>query len=135
MTVEKTDCSSDKFQSKRAKRRKSRRPPPQMYRPILEHAVAHAFLVPGGELWSDTRGRPRVALARQGAMYLAHVVCGFNLTEVGSIFERDRTTVAHACWVIEDLREDPTFDHSMSLLESVLRLLSKVPVATSAERG
>ena len=35
-----------------------------------------------------------MALARQVAMYVAHVTCGLSLTDVGLIFARDRTTVA-----------------------------------------
>jgi chromosomal replication initiation ATPase DnaA len=97
-------------------------------RPILEQAISKVFMVAGTDLWSGTRGRPRVAFARQVAMYLAHVACGLTLTEVGQIFRRDRTTVAHACNLVEDLRDDPRFDRSLELLEGVLRLLSPVPV-------
>ena len=37
------------------------------------------------------RGSARTAFA------LAHVGCGVSLTEVGHLFERDRTAVSHAC--------------------------------------
>ena len=67
-----------------------------------------------------TRGRANVALARQVAMYLAHVVCGMTLTDTGRLFGRDRTTVAHACGVIEDRRDDPLFDRALDLLEWVV---------------
>jgi chromosomal replication initiation ATPase DnaA len=93
-------------------------------RQILEQAISRVFMVAGPDLWSDTRGRPRAAFARQVAMYLAHVSCGLTMTEVGHIFARDRTTVAHACGLVEDRRDDPSFDRSLELLEGVLRLLS-----------
>jgi chromosomal replication initiation ATPase DnaA len=64
-------------------------------------------------------------------MYLAHVAWGLTLTEVGTVFSRDRTTVAHACGLVEDLRDDPVFDRSLELLEGVLRALSPAS-ATSA---
>jgi chromosomal replication initiation ATPase DnaA len=96
-------------------------------RPILEQAISKVFMVACADLWSGTRGRPRVAFARQVAMYLAHVACGLTMTEVGHIFDRDRTTVAHACGLVEDLRDDPSFDRSLELLEGFLRLLSPVP--------
>jgi len=105
-----------------------RRAPDPFVREVLEQAVARVFMVGSGDLWSGTRGRPRTALARQVAMYLAHVACGFTLTEVGCIFARDRTTVRHACCLIEDLRDDITFDRSIELLESVLRMLA--PIST-----
>jgi chromosomal replication initiation ATPase DnaA len=93
-------------------------------RPILEQAISTVFMVAGNDLWSGTRGRPRVAFARQVAMYLAHVGCGLTMTEVGHLFARDRTTVAYACGIIEDRRDDPSFDYSLELLEGGLRLLS-----------
>lgn len=103
----------------------------QCMRPILEQAISKVFMVAGTDLWSGTRGRPRVAFARQVAMYLAHVACGLTLTEVGQIFDRDRTTVAHACGLVEDLRDDPCFDRALELLEGVLRLLSPAPAPSS----
>ncbi len=75
------------------------------------------FGIAGHDLRRTTRGRANVALARQVAMYLAHVGCGLSLTEAGRLFGRDRTTVAHACGVIEDRRDDPAFDRALDLLE------------------
>nr|MCU0605821.1 hypothetical protein [Desulfobacterales bacterium] len=72
-------------------------------------------------LGSVTRGRARVALARQIAMYLSHVAFRVSLTDVGRIFGRDRTTVSHACAVVEDLRDDPRFDRILDLLEQIVR--------------
>ena len=100
------------------------RGPNQRIRPILEQAIPKVFMVANTDLWAGTRGRPRVAFARQVAMYLAHVAGGLTMSEVGQLFRRDRTTVAHACAVVEDLRDDPTFDRSLELLEAILRLLS-----------
>ena len=50
------------------------------------------------------------------AMYLAHVCCRMTLTEVGAMFGRDRTTVAHACLKVEYRRDDPTFDRALDVL-------------------
>ena len=94
----------------------------QHLRRIIEQAVAPAFHVVPCELWTETRGSPTTAFARQVAMYLAHVACGLTLTEVGRLFARDRTTVAHACGLVEDRREEPPFDRALELLEGVMRL-------------
>ena len=75
------------------------------------------FGVEGVELHLASRGRANVALARQSAMYLAHVGLGLTMTEVGLLFERDRTTVSHACMIIEDRRDDADFDRALELLE------------------
>ena len=126
-------CVCDETQPGRVYREVLPRISDQCMRPILEQAISKVFMVAGTDLWSGTRGRPRAAFARQVAMYLAHVGCGLSMTEVGQIFARDRTTVAHACGLVEDLRDDPSFDRSLELLEGVLRLLSaasaSVPVS------
>jgi chromosomal replication initiation ATPase DnaA len=89
-------------------------------REAIEQAVVQVFGVGQEDLRRITRGRAKVALARQVAMYLAHVVCGLTLTDTGRLFGRDRTTVAHACCVIEDRRDDPLFDRALDLLEWVV---------------
>src|SRR5204862_7137328 len=64
-------------------------------REAIERAVVQVFGVAHDDLRRSSRGRAKVALARQVAMYLAHVGCGLSLTETGRLFARDRTTVAH----------------------------------------
>lgn len=63
------------------------------------------------------RGPKPVARARQLAMYLSHVVLGRTLMDIGRAFGRDRTTVSHACALIEDLRDDRRFDDEVTALE------------------
>jgi chromosomal replication initiation ATPase DnaA len=92
----------------------------QAPRDAIEQAVVQVFGVGQEDFRRITRGRANVALARQVAMYLAHVVCGMTLTDTGRLFGRDRTTVAHACGVIEDRRDDPLFDRALDLLEWVV---------------
>ena len=50
-------------------------------------------------------------------MYLAHVVFGLTLTDIGRAFGRDRTTAFYACTRVEDLREDPVMDAVIESLE------------------
>ena len=88
---------------------------------IINAAVAAAFTVPLGELRASTRRRAPVALARQSAMYLAHVAFGLSFSEVGRVFGRDRTTAAHACRRIEDRRADIALDTALAELEHALR--------------
>lgn len=98
----------------------------------IESAVAEVFGIASGELARVTRGRARVAFARQVAMYLAHISCGLSMREVGSIFARDRTTVRHACTVVEDRRDDPILDRAVELLEwAVPALVARNPSASA----
>ncbi len=101
-------------------------------RAAIEHAVIQVFGIAGHDLRRATRGRAKVALARQVAMYLAHVGCGMSLTETGRLFDRDRTTVAHACGIIEDRRDDPLFDRALDLLEWAVPALATRAVPTIA---
>lgn len=64
-----------------------------------------------------SRCQAETARARQLAMYLSHVVLGCTLGEIGTAFGRDRTTVSHACALIEDLRDDAAFDAEVTALE------------------
>lgn len=97
-------------------------------RTVVEPLVEQVFGILKTELSAATRGRAQVALARQVAMYLTHVVCQLSFTDVGRAFARDRTTVAHACSVVEDLRDDPHFDRALELLEAVLLFRMKMSV-------
>jgi chromosomal replication initiation ATPase DnaA len=92
-------------------------------RRAIEPAVATVFEVDIEDLRAPTRGSPRAAFARQVAMYLAHVTFGATLTEIGILFERDRTTVAHACGVVEDRRDDPDLDCKLDNLERAVTCL------------
>jgi chromosomal replication initiation ATPase DnaA len=82
--------------------------------------VADVFDLPAGELSGPTRGCAKVALARQTAMYLARVCLGLTLSEAAALYGRDRTTAAHACRVIEDLRDDSQFDARLTAIEGQL---------------
>jgi hypothetical protein len=93
-------------------------------REAIEQAVIQVFGVAHDELHRLSRGKAKVALARQVAMYLAHVACRLSLTDTGKLFGRDRTTVAHACAVIEDRRDDPLFDRALDLLEWAVAALT-----------
>jgi chromosomal replication initiation ATPase DnaA len=79
--------------------------------------VAEEFAVALADLMAPTRRTRNTALARQSAMYLAHVTGALSFAAIGSKFARDRTTVAHACRCIEDRRDDPAFDRRLARLE------------------
>ena len=57
---------------------------------------------------------------RQIAMYVCHVVLRLSLSDIGAAFGRDRTTVGHACNVVEDRRDDASFDAFVSAIERVV---------------
>lgn len=83
--------------------------------------VASDFGLSPAVLSAPTRGTPRVAFARQVAMYLMHVGFAVSFDVIGGIFGRDRTTVSHACRVIEDSRDDIWLDCRLAALEVACR--------------
>lgn len=102
---------------------------PVLTREFLYGTVATVFDVDAELLACPTRGRAHVALARQVAMYLAHVGCELSLTAVGRLFGRDRSTVAHACRRIENAREGPQFDRALAVLECSVRMMVQTSAA------
>ena len=98
----------------------------------LEAVVASTFRLSLDDLRRTSRGEAQIAFARQVAMYVAHVWFALSLTEVGRRFDRDRTTVAHACKVVEDRRDDPRVDRVVSAIESAADLWFRLPDAVEA---
>jgi chromosomal replication initiation ATPase DnaA len=88
---------------------------------IAQAVVACAYDVTLDDMRALTRRGPRVALARQVAMYLSHIVLRLGPSAVAVAFLRHRSTTCHALHHIEDLREDPEFDRMLRYLESTLR--------------
>ncbi len=81
--------------------------------------AAALFNVSGRDLRHSGRSSHAIARVRQVAMYVAHVVLGLTMNEVGRGFGRDRTTVLYACHLIEDMREDEDFDRIVATIERV----------------
>ena len=72
-------------------------------------------------LLQPSRGSADAAFARQMAMYLCHVGFGMSLARVALAFGRDRSTVGHACHLVEDRRDEPAFDQLLCALEQAVR--------------
>lgn len=85
-------------------------------RTITPFIMRH-FSVEISDIYAKDRGRAPVALARQAAIYVAHVVLRMTYVEAGAAFGRDRTTAAHACRCVEDRRDDAAFDARMAMIE------------------
>lgn len=88
---------------------------------LVVAAVAIEFGVQEIAVVSKTKGTADVAFARQVAMYMVHCIYGVNRSRIAAIFHRDRSTVTHACRLIEDAREDRVLDDKLIKLENFLR--------------
>lgn len=85
--------------------------------------VSRSFCVPQDRLAAKSRSERHVAYARQAAMYLMHITFGGTYQDTGRALGRERTTVAYACSLIEDDRDDARFDRKLTELEECLKRL------------
>lgn len=93
------------------------------------------FQVSLPELHSTQRGSNHVARIRQFGMYIAHTMFGLSMSEVAHAFRRERTTVKHACHLIEDMRENEKFDRNVSSFEYLVRSLYPDMESTGEVQG
>ncbi len=62
-------------------------------------------------------GRRATSHVRQVAMYVCHVAYSMPMGEVAEAFGRDRSTVGHACRMVEDRRDDRAYDTFVAIVE------------------
>ena len=96
-------------------------PPPRLICLCIAACVALDFGLKAPDLFASKSRSQRLSHARQIAMYLAHVGFALPFDVVGRHFRRDRSTVAHACRVIEDARDDRWLDLRITALDQICR--------------
>lgn len=90
------------------------------------------FAVPGDDLRAPTRAKKHVARVRQMGMYALNVVVGMKMGDIALGFGRDRSTVIHACHLIEDMRDDEDFEAIITQVEAVFAISFRfVPIGKS----
>jgi chromosomal replication initiation ATPase DnaA len=88
---------------------------------LAASVASYALGVERDAILNFGRGNASTAYARQVAFYLCHSGFQMSLARVAAAFGRDRSTVAHACHLIEDRREEAQFDMWLAALEQLLR--------------
>lgn len=96
---------------------------------LSETTVSVIVEVPLAELRAQTRCRAQVAFARQVAMYVAHVNFGLTFSETGTYFGRDRTTVSHACRLVEDQRDNDKVEKLLCQIEEIMNVAQEAFLA------
>ncbi|WP_338049388.1 helix-turn-helix domain-containing protein [Rhizobium tubonense] len=87
---------------------------------IVGQMTSEIFGVVGSRVQLRRDRRRTLCHVRQIAMYICHVALRIPLHEIGLAFGRDRTTVGHACHVVEDRRDDPAFDDFVGAVERIV---------------
>lgn len=94
-------------------------PPATACRIVRQLVLEMTALASERPLWRRD-SRRSTCHVRQISMYVCHVVLQLSLSDIGGAFGRDRTTVGHACNVVEDRRDDAAFDAFVSAIERVV---------------
>ena len=94
--------------------------PDAAIRQMLTDTVGKALAIRPDKIDAPDRGPARIAFARQLAIYLARTRLGLSFTDAGQLFRRDRTTAAHACRRVEELRDDAAIDAMVEQLEQLV---------------
>ncbi|KJF69544.1 helix-turn-helix domain-containing protein [Rhizobium nepotum] len=84
---------------------------------LVRQLTGEMVQLTGDRLAARRDRRRRECHIRQIAMYVCHVQLGIPMSDIGPCFGRDRTTVGHACQVVEDRRDEPAFDEFVAVLE------------------
>lgn len=96
-------------------------PPTDLAAQFVNQMIAAAFQLKAERLLKSDRGAVRVNRPRQISMYLMNTALSLKFTEIAEFYNKDRTTVSHACRVIEELRDDPEFDERIGEFEKTIR--------------
>ena len=86
---------------------------------IVRQMVVELLVLLGDRVTLRRDRRRHACHVRQIAMYVCHVALRMSLSDIGGAFGRDRTTVAHACHVVEDRRDDVAFDDFVAAVERI----------------
>lgn len=91
------------------------------YGVLAAEVIANYYRITPGEIFAETREIEPIAGARSIAMAIAVQCGGWQKTQVGEVFCRDRTTVTHAVNLIEQKRlDDGDFDFTVEMFENAI---------------
>jgi chromosomal replication initiation ATPase DnaA len=83
--------------------------------------AARAAAIPVRALEEPGRGPAGLTRLRRLSIYLAHVELGLPAAAVARAFQRSRRSVAHACRLVEDQRDNRAFDVQITALAAAAR--------------
>lgn len=87
---------------------------------VVRQMVAELIMLSGDRVLARRDRRRMACHVRQISMYVCHVALSMPQHDIAIAFGRDRTTVGHACHVVEDRRDDPFFDDFVSAVERIV---------------
>ncbi|QLF69813.1 chromosomal replication initiator DnaA [Peteryoungia desertarenae] len=98
---------------------------------VVRQLTLEVLSLTGQDPEAGSASRRLMSHVRQIAMYVCHVAYSMPQAEIALVFGRDRSTVRHACHIVEDRRDDPAFDTLVSIIE---RMACTVHLVAGARR-
>lgn len=97
---------------------------------VVRQMVCELMMLLGDRAMVRRDRRRHACHVRQISMYVCHVALSIPMSDIGTAFGRDRSTVSHSCHVVEDRRDDAAFDDFVGAVERLVTAafdLSEVP--------
>jgi Bacterial dnaA protein helix-turn-helix len=88
---------------------------------FAEATVALAFAQTFNTVRAPTRSIAEHAFVRQLAVYMTNTTFAQNFTAIGRTFGRERSTISHACTLVESARQTPHINTALVALDHALR--------------
>ena len=94
---------------------------------LVVRQLTAELLAAAGNREEVRRARRRASChVRQISMYVCHVALSLAYGDIAEAFGVDRTTVTHACHMVEDRRDDAGFDAFVSSVERLAETLCMI---------
>nr|WP_281435459.1 helix-turn-helix domain-containing protein [Sinorhizobium sp. BG8] len=87
---------------------------------IVRQLIVEMVQLSGERVLRRRDSRRATCHIRQIAMYVCHVILQISLSDIGLAFGKDRTTVGHACNVVEDRRDHQDYDEFVAAAERIV---------------
>jgi hypothetical protein len=94
---------------------------------IVRQMVSELAFMLGDRVMVRRERRRPSCHARQISMYVCHVALRMSLSDIAQAYGRDRSTVSHACHVVEDRRDELAFDDFVSAVERLVTAVFGIP--------
>jgi len=100
---------------------------------IAQKITAEMVMITGSRMLERRDRRRMLCHVRQIAMYACHTALQLTQQDIAGGFGRHRSTVAHACMIVEQRRDDTAFDDFVSAIERTVVSVFRFPEVSSHE--
>jgi len=100
---------------------------------IAQKITAEMVMITGSRMLERRDRRRMLCHVRQISMYACHTALQLSQQDIACGFGRHRSTVAHACMIVEQRRDDAAFDDFVSAIERTVVSVFRFPEVSAHE--